>query len=312
TQPRFRVVKVDGHDAAAGEVLVKFRRQLRADELAQFRAQTDVDIDRPIGANGVHRMRSRSFDVQTLLDALRTDPDVEYAEPNYIVSAFRVPNDPSFAFLWGMRNLGQVINGIAGVPGADISATSAWDVTTGSIGNVIGVVDTGVNYNHPDLAPNIWTAPNAFSVTITSGTINCAAGTHGYNAINGACDPLDDAGHGSHVSGTIGARGDNSVGVVGVNWTTRIMGLKFLDSTGNGLISDAVEAIDFAIKTKAVFSGTGAANVRVLSNSWGGNGFSQSLYNEINKANTNDILFVAAAGNEAQNNDTAASPFYPA
>src|SRR5207247_6416930 len=200
------------------------------------------------------------------------------AEPNCIFHTTLKPNDPSFPQRWGLQN--------TGTPGADISAVPAWDITRGSTSNVVGVVDTGIDYDHPDLAANIWSAPFAFSVTIAGQTINCAAGTHGFNAIANTCDPKDDNNHGSHVSGTIGAVGNNGIGVVGVNWTASIMGLKFLDKNGSGSTSNAINAIEFAIQAKALFGV--AANVRVLSNSWGGGGFSQALLNQINKANTND------------------------
>jgi subtilisin family serine protease len=173
---------------------------------------------------------------------------------------------------------------------------------------VVGVIDTGIDYTHPDLAANAWSAPAAFSVSIGGATITCPAGSHGFNAIINSCDPKDDHNHGTHVSGTIGAVGNNATGVVGVNWTTRIMGLKFLNSAGSGSTSDAIKAIEFAIQAKAVLGS--AASVRVLSNSWGGDTFSSALLDEINKANTNDMLFVVAAGNNSVNNDV--TPSYPA
>jgi hypothetical protein len=240
---------------------------------------------------------------------LSARPDVEYAEPNFIVHVITVPNDPSFGSLWGLQNTGQTVQGIAGMPGADISAVSAWSISTGSKANVVGVVDTGIDYNHPDLTANVWSAPNSFTVNIGGMAITCPAGSHGFNAITNTCDPFDDNQHGTHVSGTIGATGNNSLGVVGVNWIASIMGSKFLDSSGFGAISNAINAIEFTIQAKSIF-GT-AANVRVLSNSWGCvNCFSQALLDEINRASTNDILFVAAAGNNSSNNDT--TPFYPA
>src|SRR4030095_773576 len=171
-----------------------------------------------------------------------------------------------------------------------------------------GVVDTGVDYNHPDLVGNIWSAPSSFTVNIAGTDITCPAGSHGFNAITKSCDPLDDNNHGTHVSGTIGARGHNGTGVTGINWTTRIMGLKFLDASGSGTTVGAINAIDFAIKARQTFGAT--ADVRVLSNSWGGGGFSQGLLNKINEASSNRMLFVAAAGNNNANNDSM--PFYPA
>lgn len=209
----------------------------------------------------------------------------------------------------GLQNTGQTIQGVAGTPGADISAVSAWSISTGSRANVVAVVDTGIDYNHSDLAANIWSAPSSFTVTVGGTAVTCPAGSHGFNAITNTCDPFDDNQHGTHVSGTIGATGNNSLGVVGVNWIASIMGSKFLDSSGFGSTSNAINAIEFTIQAKNIL-GT-AANVRVLSNSWGCvSCFSQALLDEINRASTNDILFVAAAGNNSSNNDT--TPFYPA
>jgi subtilisin family serine protease len=296
---------VNGHKVVPGEVLVRFR------EMDELQLQTFVDNaaslanaldNRPLapGLNMFH-MRSNSMNTQALLKMMSNAPGVLYAEPNYIVETQLTPNDPNFGQLWGLNNTGQTVGGQVGVPGADISAVQAWDVSTGTSSVVVGVIDTGIDYNHPDLAANVWSAPAAFSVTIGGQTINCPAGSHGFNAVNNTCTPLDDNNHGTHCSGTIGGRGNNGTGVAGVNWTTSIMGLKFLTASGSGATGDAIEAIQFAIQAKQIF-GAGA-NVRILSNSWGGGGFSQALLDAINQANANDMLFVAAAGNSASNND---------
>src|SRR6185436_6741904 len=176
-------------------------------------------------------------------------------------------------------------------------ATLAWDVSTGSRDNVVAVIDTGIDYTHSDLAANVWSAPAPFTVTVGSRTITCAAGTHGFNAITGTCDPYDDHGHGTHVSGTIGAVGGNNSGVAGVNWTASIMASKFIDANGSGTLADAIDAIEFVIQAAAA---TGA-NVRVLSNSWSG-ASSQALIDEITSANEHDMLFVASAGNDGRDN----------
>jgi serine protease len=298
-------VFVNGREAVSGEALVKFRTPPRQGDVER---DTDADRNEGVGSHGVRRIHSRSLDATMLVKALARRGDVVYAEPNYIVHASVTPNDTSFGLLWGLVNNGQNIGGQAGAAGADISADQAWAVTKGSRANVVGVVDTGIDYTHPDLIANVWSAPSSFTVTVGGTTITCAAGTHGFNAIKKTCDPMDDSIHGTHVSGTIGAQGNNGAGVVGVNWVASLMGLKFLDNTGSGTTADAINAIAFAIQAKSRFGA--AANVRVLSNSWGGGGFSQALLNEIIAAGSSDMLFVAAAGNSGTNNDT--TPSYPA
>src|SRR5262245_42893991 len=229
----------NGRDVVAGEVLVRLRDP---QQLNSVRQQIDAVADRLIGNGEWRRIRSNSRTVQAMMQILAARGDVD-VEPNYIMEAVKVPNDPSFTSLWGLS---------ATSPG--IHAPPAWDITTGTASVVVGVVDSGIDYNHPDLAPNVWTAPTAFTVTVGGISITCPAGSHGFNAILFTCNPADDHSHGTHVSGTIGASGNNSVGVVGVNWNTRIMGLKFLDSTGSGSSADAINAIDVAIQTKQFFA----------------------------------------------------------
>lgn len=299
----------NGVQVAAGEVLVKFR-SVAAQSAAQIGRIVEAESLEPIGRGDIGLIRSRNMDVVSLIRELSAQPEVEYAEPNYIVHADAIPNDSAFNNLWGLRNSGQKIQGITGVPDADISATWAWDVSGGSRDNVIGVVDSGVDYNHPDLAANMWSAPTAFTVVIGGQTIRCEAGTHGFDAITKTCDPMDDDGHGTHVAGTVGAVGNNGIGVAGVNWTASMMGLKFLGAQGRGTTADAINAIEFAIQAKKYFAATKGANVRILNNSWGGTEFSRALLDQVNRANTSDMLFVAAAGNNSSNNEYVAR--YPA
>ena len=308
---QIRTELYQGLPVVANEALVKFKTTpgvFVPTVISQIKLAEDIDLASAIGAGDVWTLHSRSKDVSTLVRELSKRPEVVYAEPDYVIRAQGNPNDPYLGNLWGLHNTGQTIQGAKGKPGADISATSAWNVTTGSAANVVAVVDTGIDYYHPDLAANVWSAPTSFTVFIGGAPITCPARSHGFNAITFVCDPYDDNHHGTHVSGTIGAAGNNSVGVVGVNWTASIMGVKFLDSSGSGSTVGAINAIEFAIQTKAWFGST--ANVRVLSNSWGGGGFSQALLDEINRANNSDMLFVAAAGNSHTNLDV--DPVYPA
>ena len=294
--------------AARNEVLVRFRESAAEEITALVRTH---DFDRSHRLGGVahlYRFRSRSKSSEILVREFSSRSDVLYAEPNFVVQAVQQPNDPRFAELWGLRNTGQSFGYPAGTPGADIGAVQAWQLATGTTNKVVAVIDTGIDYTHPDLQTNMWSAPAAFTVIIAGSSLTCPSGSHGFNAITFTCNPMDDNQHGTHVSGTIGAAGNNALGVVGVNWSTRLMGIKFLNASGSGYIADAVNAIEFAIQAKKVI-GT-AADVRVLSNSWGGGGFSQALLDEINRANSNNMLFVAAAGNNGYSNDNSA--FYPA
>ncbi|HYB94556.1 MAG TPA: S8 family serine peptidase [Vicinamibacterales bacterium] len=299
---------LDGHEVAEGEVIVGYRAA-GSGQIQQERAAFEVDADEveAVGRRGARRMRSRRLSTRAMLERLRNNPDIAYAEPNYVMRLETSPNEPWLSSLWGLFNNGS--NG--GTSGADIDATLAWDITTGTRSVVVGVIDTGIDYTHPDLAANVWRAPRDFTVTIAGVSILCRAGSRGFNAITNSCsvsDPMDDHSHGTHVAGTIGGVGNNGTGVVGVNWVASMMGLKFLASNGSGYTTDAIEAIEFAIQAKAALGSE--ANVRVLSNSWGGGGFSTALRNQIEAANTADMLFVAAAGNSSLNIDS--NPTYPA
>ncbi len=271
---------------ATREVLVKFTAGAAAAN--NLPPGLDLELVKAVGSSGYVRVRSRTRDTSSLVQTLSQRPDVRHVEPNYVFKRQRLPGE-SLDELWGLTK---------------ISAPTAWDKTTGSRGVVVGVIDSGVDYNHTDLATNVWSSPFSFSIDLPSRRVTCLAGTRGFDAITSICDPMDDNNHGTHVAGIIGAEA-NSAGVVGTNWFTTILPLKFLDSSGSGFTSDAVEAIFFARELKKL-----GVNIRVLSASWGGGSYSQALYDEIQLAGQDGILFVAAAGNQGSNNDTNA--FYPA
>ena len=302
--------RINGKDAVAGQVLVKFRSSLSAERTLQIKQAIDTEIDIPVGGAGARLLQSRSKTAASIVQELSKRDDLVYVEPNYIVHTDALPNDPKFSQMWGLQNTGQVFDEYHGNPGADIGVIPAWNISTGSRANVVGIVDTGIDYNHPDLAANVWSAPSSFTVQIDGQSITCAAGSHGFNVLNMTCDPMDDNHHGTHVAGTIGAVGNNGIGVTGVNQTASLMGLKFLNTLGFGTTADALNALEFAVQVKASFAQTSGANLRVLNNSWGGDGYSQAMLDQISRTRDADMLFVAAAGNDGHNLET--KPAFPA
>ena len=229
------------------------------------------------------------FVVETPEDSLDWAEDVDdesgvrSAEPDYELTADVLPGDPSFGSLWGMTQ---------------ISAPAAWDTTTGSDDVVVGVIDSGVDYTHQDLAGQMWTngAEDGGAPGVDDDGNGWADDVHGVDCRNNDGNPMDDHGHGTHVAGTIGAAANNGAGVAGVNWDVSIMALKFLSASGSGYTSDAVECLYYAINNGA----------HLTNNSWGGGGYSTALYNAINAAKSADQLFVAAAGNSGANIDSSA------
>lgn len=242
-------------------------------------------------------------DVRTVARRYEAMQDVDFVEPNFQYQVSAIPNDPSFSLLWGMNNTGQT----GGVADADIDAPEAWDIATGNQTIIVGVIDTGVDYNHPDLAGNMWT--NSAEQNGTAGVDDDGNGIvddiYGANWTSGTGlptngNPFDDHYHGTHCAGTIGGIGNNGVGVTGANWNVRIMALKFLNAGGSGWLSDAIPAIEYAVSKGA----------HLTSNSWGGGGYSQNLKDAIDAAGAAGQLFVAAAGNSGVNADLY--PMYPA
>ncbi len=210
-----------------------------------------------------------------------------------------LPNDPLLSDQWAIKNEGQS----GGKVGSDINAEKAWETTHGSEDVVIAVLDTGVDYNHSDLASNMWQRPDSVQQYVDAdlGAVN---DLEGFNAIDNAADPMDENGHGTHCSGIIGAEGDNGIGISGVNWHVKIMPLKFLGRGGFGTTKDAIEAINYAVDRKQ-----NGVNIRVISASWGSTMYSKALEDAIRAAGEQGILFVAAAGNASTDNDKR--PHYP-
>lgn len=313
------------------EILVKLRdgkRQsfLSSKSLSQLGIKSiQKEMNLEIGSFVVVRAQSEKS-LKNAVSLLNNDPSVEYAEPNYIYSinplkessfALKklphsegldpfapVPNDPRFKELWGLRNTGSnEPNGrSAGVEGADVNALAAWDITKGSKQIRIAVIDTGIDYTHPDLKRNMWV--NSQELNGKKGVDDDGNGyvddVYGYDFANNDADPMDGNGHGTHCAGTIGAVHNDGVGVAGVMDQVTLVPIKFLDDSGSGSLDAAIQSIDYATKM----------NVDLMSNSWGGGGRSEALNEAIKRAADKGIVFTAAAGNSSSNND--ASEAYPA
>ncbi|HEY5999341.1 MAG TPA: S8 family serine peptidase [bacterium] len=228
--------------------------------------------------------------VEEAIARYERDPSVEYAQPNRLFEVLAKPNDPRFAFQWGLQVM---------------EAARAWDLTVGSPEVVVAVIDTGVDYTHPDLAANIWTNPGEIPGNgIDDDGDGYIDDVHGVNTIlahtdQKAGDPMDDHGHGTHVAGTIGAVGNNGIGVVGVNWDVKILPCKFIAASGWGSTADAIECLEYV-------RGLRDRGVRIVAtnNSWGAVGSVDRALEDAVRAQANaGIIFVAAAANDSADID---------
>jgi alpha-tubulin suppressor-like RCC1 family protein/subtilisin family serine protease len=317
-----------------GEILVRFRGESKSAEgvresaslSAEGGRQIPVEFESPRGLEVVRGLRlARVPAAETLaaVELLRARPDVLYAEPNYVRRKFASPNDPSYPAQWALRNTAQPF----GQVGADIDAEPAWNTTTGSAQVVVGVIDEGVDVNHPDLKPNVWTNPGE---TPGNGLDDDGSGyaddLNGWDFFHNDASVFDAAGsfpadetdaHGTHVAGIIGAAGNNGQGVAGVNWNVKLLPLKILgrddETAAPSSVLETVRAYGYAKTLRELHNASGGArgaNLRVLNNSYGGYGESQAERDAIRALADLGILFVAAAGNEGRSNDR--TPVFPA
>ena len=231
----------------------------------------------------------------SLASALEREPDVEYVEPNYLYFEQTSPNDSQYSQQWGLHQSS----------GIDIGAEQAWERTTGSDDVVVGVIDSGMDIKHKDLKDNLYKNPGEIpGNNIDDDGNGYIDDVNGWDAVTDSGAVKDQDGHGTHVSGTVGARGNNSEGVTGVNWRVKLLPLRFI-TVRSGSLFDAIQCIDYAVRLR-----TSGVNLRVLNNSWGGGPYTQALYDAIKRANDAGIVFVCAAGNDASDSDSL--PSYPA
>ncbi len=290
---------VEGKDYATAQVIVKFKpgiQQTAINEINAFKQSLGASVQSTTKTLGIECWTITGCSVADVIATCSKNPLIEYAEPNYLLSInTTIPNDPNFNQLWGLNNTGQT----GGTVDADIDAPEAWDISTGNK-VVVGVIDTGVDYTHADLKDNMWTNPGE---TPGNGIDDDGNGYvddyYGYDFINNDGDPLDDHSHGTHVAGTIAAKGNNGIGVIGVAPQAKIMALKIFNANGNTDSFSAIKAIEYST----------TMGVKLTNNSWGGGGYSQTLYDAIAAAGKAGQLFIASAGNSGRNNDT--NPSYP-
>jgi subtilisin family serine protease len=274
--------------ASVTRVIVRFSADASAADRAVMRADADVERDATLPVRGLELVDPEpGVGIAAAIADLERMDGVLYAEPDHVVRQTATPDDPLFGREWDM---------------SAIRAPEAWDVTTGSAQVTVGVVDTGIDATHPDLAPNLWTNPGeSGGGRETNGLDDDGNGriddVHGWDFVDEDAQPQDGNGHGTHVSGTIAARGNDGVGVAGLNWTAAVMPLRVLGDDGSGYVSDVVTAYAYAARKGA----------RVVNASLGGDSFSRAEHDAIVAAP--DTLFVVAAGNDGANDDVTSE--YP-
>jgi len=298
-----------------GEVIVTFKAQIGFSASTQMLGKHGLGLAKHFPLLSQHRdrqtglVRMKGRSTADLIAELKAEPTVETAEPNYIRHIYaQPPNDSLFGQLWGLRNTGQSVNGVTGSAGKDIKFMNAWALaqTPGATNVVVGVIDTGADYNHPDLAANIWI--NTAEIPgngIDDDGDGYVDDVRGWDFADHVNDPSDSGVHGTHVAGTIAALENNALGVAGVCYPAKIMALK-ASSDGESLDDGAIiEALQYATAMK-----TRGINVVSINASFGGPGYDSAMAAAIQAAGDAGIIFCAAAGNDSANNDTTTT--YPA
>jgi subtilisin family serine protease len=302
-------------DYAEGEALVRFRASETFDSARQVAARHGLAMAHYFEWLSAHEgqvichLTSRTLTTRALLEKLRSEPAIAFAEPNFLrhPTGFRTPNDADFASLWGLQNSGQMVNGLGGTPNADISFLPAWGLARPTTTEfVVGVIDTGLDITHPDLVSNLWTNPGEIPGNgIDDDHNGYVDDVHGYDFALGTGTLTDSGFHGTHVAGTVAASGNNNIGVIGVDFQAHLMTLKVSDDGSNMLTSAIIAAIQYATMMK-----TRGVDVVALNASYGGGSPSSVESSAMQAAGNAGIVFCAAAGNNNADNDTTS--VYPA
>ena len=304
-----------------GEVIVVLKENVSSAVISSDLASNRIQIVKMF--QHISAMKKRTYvllkgnkSTEEIIDELKQDSRIKSVSPNYRRTIMATtPDDSDFSQLWGLNNTGQSVNEITGTVDADIDAPEAWDTSTGSQDVVVAVFDTGVDYTHEDLSANMWV--NSKEASGISGVDDDQNGyvddIYGYDMAStedgdNDSDPMDILGHGTHVSGTIGAKGNNDTGITGVNWDVKIMALKVFRPDLGAYDSDILEAIEYVLTMKNDYN----VNIVAVNASYGGEGGSagDDMDEAIQSLGDADIVFVAAAGNEENDNDR--NPSYPA
>jgi len=271
---------------APGEILVKYKGAAQSAAPEFYNRRWGTRTLKFLESQGLHRIKlPADMALYEALELFRQDPQVVYAEPNYLRYIRATPDDTLYSSLWGLSK---------------INAPGAWDVATDCSPVVVAVIDTGADYTHPDLAANIWTNPGEIAGNSLDDDGNDKIDdTSGWDFVYDDNNPMDGNGHGTHVAGIIGAVGNNARGVTGICWKAKIMILRAFDASGSATVADTIEAMDYARQNGA----------RVVNASYSDTQFSQAEHDAIALLNSAGILFIAAAGNEGVDNDQ--TPSYP-
>ncbi len=276
------------------EILVRFRQGTSQTQRDILAASHGVRLKKKLkGESTLEKFElTGSADAVSAAMQLTLNSAIEFAEPNFIVKSDQInviPNDPRFSEQWALRSTGQT----GGQYGSDLHVGNAWQITTGIPTTVIAVIDSGIDFTHPDLVNNEWT--NLLPIN---------GDTHGWDYVANSGVIRDEQGHGTAIAGIIAAQGNNGTGVSGVMWRASLMSLRVLDNTGTGDVGDAVEAIDYAV----------ARGAQVINLSWGTEAQSIALKDAIDRALRRGVSVVCSAGNNSRNLDDGleASAYYPA